>query len=185
MVRGHGMAIDGEPKDGDYVRYIETLINRGQAAPGQVIGKARGPAAGPAHLPSPGEVPRDAKPAAAARTNRPWGRTPSPATPSPAQDAAQQADTTLAARAVRRRGALAVTLVALAIAWQAVRMLFEALRQPAFDPHELVPVAFLLIFAGMLWRAARSQRTRADQALPRLPPLTTISKQQGPGKTGR
>ncbi|HTK02417.1 MAG TPA: hypothetical protein VL522_22520 [Bordetella sp.] len=179
------MAIDGEPKGGDYVRYVEKLINRGQAAPGQVVGKARDTLAAPPMPPAPGEVIRDAAPAA----NRTSGQTrsrgsASAATPSATpKDGKQAADATLAGRATRRRGALAVTLVSLAIAWQAIRMLIEALRQPDFDPHALVPVAFLLIFAGMLWRAARSQRTRANQPPTRLPPLTTISK-HGPGKSG-
>lgn len=30
------MALDGEPKDGDYVRYVERLVHRGMPAPGQV-----------------------------------------------------------------------------------------------------------------------------------------------------
>ncbi|AOB31811.1 hypothetical protein AKI39_15525 [Bordetella sp. H567] len=182
------MAIDGEPKDGDYVRYVEKLINRGQAAPGQVVGKTRDGAAAPLPPPSPGEVVRDTSPAVRnPGANRGRGTAAdargAPAGTPPRKDA-QGADATLAARTTRRRGAVAVTLVALAIAWQAVRMLFDALRQPGFDPHDLVPVAFLAIFAGLLWRAARSQRTRADQALARLPPLTTIS-QNGPGKSGR
>ncbi|OZI61255.1 hypothetical protein [Bordetella genomosp. 11] len=179
------MAIDGEPKDGDYVRYIEKLVNRGQAAPGQVLGKAGHAGPSPLPPPSPGEVVRDAPPAAR-RPAAAWGRGAASATPAsaPSRDTAPPAQDTLAARAGKRRGALAVTIVGLAIAWQALRMLFQALRQPEFDPQDLVPVAFLLIFAGMLWRAARSQRTRAGQPPARLPPLTTIAKHE-PGKPAR
>lgn len=201
------MAIDGEPRDGDYVRYVEQLINRGQAAPGQVVSKAgdarsRATVSGntwpaPGTAPSPGEVVRN--PGASRqdklKLNAPWGRDPEPgavtapgttAQPSGAAQtgAAQAGNPTLAARSSTRRGAFAVTIVALAIAWQAVRMLFEALHRPGFDPQDLVPVAFLIIFAGLLWRAARSQRKRADQPMKPLPPLTTISK-NGPGNTGR
>lgn len=193
------MAIDGEPKDGDYVRYVEQLINRGQAAPGQVIAGTRGTRSGDASsMPgtgaSPGAVVRDARPGRQdeLKLNVPWGRSTAPATtapgatapPVPPAGAPQAGDTTLAARASKRRGAFAVTIVALAIAWQAVRMLFEALHRPGFDPQDLVPVAFLIIFAGLLWRAARSQRKRAGQPLASLPPLTTLPK-NGPGNTGR
>ena len=179
------MAIDGEPKDGDYVRYVEKLINRGLAAPGQVVGKAREVQPALMQPPSPGEVVRDA-PAAAGKPGKPWGRGAAPAAAAspPTRNGASPADATLAGQASRRRGALAVTIIALAIAWQAIRMLFDALRQPGFDPRDLMPVAFLLIFAGMLWRAARSQRARASQPPTRLPPLTMISK-HGPGKSGR
>ncbi|ARP82403.1 hypothetical protein CAL12_17315 [Bordetella genomosp. 8] len=163
------MAIDGEPKDGDYVRYVEQLINRGQAAPGQVVAKTRDPLSGTPTGAAPRVPPVP-----------PSGAAP----PVPPAGAAQERNATLATRASTRRGAFAVTIVALAIGWQAVRMLFEALRRPGFDPHELVPVAFLVIFAGLLWRAARSQRKRAGQPLASLPPLTTISK-NGPGNTGR
>ncbi|CAM3444002.1 DUF1707 domain-containing protein [Bordetella sputigena] len=142
------MAIDGEPKDGDYVRYVEQLINRGQAAPG-----AQTPATPPVGV-------------------------------APPVGTQQAGNPTLATRASARRGAFAVTIVALAIAWQAVRMLFEALHRPGFDPQDLAPVAFLIIFAGLLWRAARVQRKRAGQPMTPLPPLTTISK-NGPGNTGR
>ncbi|OZI19334.1 hypothetical protein CAL26_17010 [Bordetella genomosp. 9] len=199
------MAIDGEPKDGDYVRYVEQLINRGQAAPGQVVAKARdalsgaatarGARSAPGMAPSPGEVVGKTRPTRqeAVKLDTQWGREPAAAPagapsaavpPMPPAGAAQARNATLATRASTRRGAFAVTIVALAIAWQAVRMLFEALRRPGFDPHELVPVAFLAIFAGLLWRAARSQRKRAGQPLASLPPLTTISK-NGPGNTGR
>lgn len=179
------MVIDGEPEDGDYVRYIEKLTNRGLAAPGQVVGKARELQAAPVPPPSPGEVVRDAPPVTR-KPGKAWGRGAAPGAPaSPApQNGTRAADATLAGQATRRRGALAVTIVALAIAWQAVRMLFDAWRQPGFNPRDLMPVAFLLLFAGMLWRAARSQRTRAKQPLTPLPPLTTISK-HGPGKSGR
>jgi hypothetical protein len=178
------MAIYSEPKNGDYARYIEELVHRGQAAPGQVMAKASATVQMPATPPSPGEViPNVAqgtsKPAAPGKTAA--SRT--AALPMPIPPAGQDAGATLAGRAGKRRSALAVTIVSLAIAWQAVRMLIEAVRRPDFDLHELVPVAFLLIFAGILWRAARGQRSRANQPPARLPPLTTIST-SGKAKPG-
>jgi hypothetical protein len=196
------MAIDGEPKDGDYVRYVEQLINRGQAAPGQVVAKGRDALSGatasndswsvPGTAPAPGEVVGNPRPVRQdkPKLNVPWGRDPAPnapgdrATAAPPMGGGPAGNPTLATRASTRRGAFAVTIVALAIAWQAVRMLFEALHRPGFDPQDLVPVAFLIIFAGLLWRAARGQRKRADRPMTPLPPLTTISK-NGPGNTGR
>jgi hypothetical protein len=172
------MAIDGEPKDGDYVRYVEQLINRGNAAPGQVVAQ-RGIPAVPAPAPSPGEVISNASKSAdksgtlwktlSERTNA------TPSSAPPATGSEPTANATLASAASKRRGAFAVALVSIAIAWQAIRMLFEALRQPYFDAHELLPAAFLLVFAGILWKASRSQRTRARQIPGRLQPLSTIA----------
>ncbi|CAM3465524.1 hypothetical protein [Bordetella flabilis] len=180
------MAIDGEPRNGDYARYIDELIHRGQPSPGQVSPQT-GTARPASPTPSPGEVtapePRGiAMPdirkmlTARSRTNA--------AKPSTAD--APAADTTLAAKAAQRRGALATAIVALAIVWQAIRMLVAALERPQVDWNDMVPVAFLLVFAGMLWRASRSQRKRAKQAPTRLPPLTTATPPPASGTlTGR
>jgi hypothetical protein len=169
------MAIDGEPRNGDYVRYIDELIHRGQPSPGQVVAQtATGRPAVPA--PSPGQIiapePRgiampDIRKLLTARGRTSAATPPATGTPAP--------DTTLAAKAAQRRGALAAAIVALAIVWQAIRMLIAALEQPHVDWNDMVPVAFLLVFAGMLWRASRSQRKRAGQAATRLPPLTTAT----------
>ncbi|ARP90264.1 hypothetical protein CAL14_08165 [Bordetella genomosp. 9] len=189
--------IDGEPKDGDYVRYIEQLAHRGQSAPGQVSAGMREPAAGSAAGPAPGQTAREAG-QPAGRIAMPWktganrddpartiaekSNTEPETTGSPGQPPSR--DDTLAARAGKRRSAVAVTIVALAIVWQAIRLLAAALRAPQFDWNDLVPVAFLLIFAGVLWRAATSQRSRANQPPARLPPLTTLPT-GAPGKSRR
>jgi len=44
------MALDGEPKDGDYVRYVERMVHRGMPAPGQV-GRLGNASAGDAAAP--------------------------------------------------------------------------------------------------------------------------------------
>lgn len=189
------MPIDGEPKDGDYVRYVERLINRGQAAPGQVVAQTRGATAMPA-TPAPGEV----IPNTSTGVSKPgniWKAVMGQAatTPSaPATSAATNsgsatnnestADATLATRAAGRRGSFAAALISIAVVWQAMRLLFEALRRPDFNMHELLPVFFLLVLAGVLWKAFRAQRARANQTPGRLPPLTTISK-RGANKPGR
>ncbi|OWT80942.1 MULTISPECIES: hypothetical protein [unclassified Achromobacter] len=49
------MALDGEPKDGDYVRYVERMVHRGMPAPGQV-GRLGSASAGDAA--APGRVQR-------------------------------------------------------------------------------------------------------------------------------
>jgi hypothetical protein len=170
------MTIDGEPRDGDYVRYIEQLTNRGQISPGQVVARSRETAAIPPAAPAPGEVvPVGSKAAGASGLPQNPAGTSTEARPAPNDGGAEAAGATLASQAARRRAAWAVTLVALALAWQALRMLSESLRAPDFDPHDLVPAAFLLIFAGMLWRAARSQGAKAQRPPARLPPLSTIS----------
>ncbi len=56
------MAIDGEPKNGDYVRYVDGLVNRGAPAPGAASARnSRAGAPGFEPLPSPGEVTRQAR----------------------------------------------------------------------------------------------------------------------------
>jgi hypothetical protein len=171
------MSIDGEPANGDYVRYIDELINRGQPAPGQVIVQPRGIAA-TASRPGPGEV-VVTPPRGISMPQVPWKRGTVQAESKAAEPpvaGATGAQTTLAGRTTKRRGAVAVAIVALAILWQAVRMLITALNQPQIDWNDLVPVAFLFVFAAMLWQAGRGQRAAAKQPPGRLPPLTTIPK---------
>jgi hypothetical protein len=169
------MAIDGEPRNGDYARYIDELIHRGQPSPGQVSPQS-GITRQATPMPSPGEViapePRGIAMPDIRKMLTARGRT--DAAKPPTADA-PAADTSLAAKAAQRRGALATAIVALAIVWQAIRMLIAALEQPRIDWDDMVPVAFLLVFAGMLWRASRSQRKRAKQPPGRLPPLTTTT----------
>src|SRR5690606_21361660 len=117
------MAIDGEPEDGDYVRYIDTL-NRQAGAPGQVLQKpprasGRGGWSGWGRrgATSPHGTPSAPRPAAPLPGAAPGD----PGSPPP----------TLAARTGQRRVALALTIAGAFALWHAVRLLIRALE---YDP---------------------------------------------------
>jgi hypothetical protein len=175
------MAIDGEPKNGDYARYVERLINRGSPSPGQVLSKAdTAPVA-----PSPGEVlyQRNQK---TQKTNP--GRTMAgdsqrdTARANPADLAKQKAGSdTLAAQAVKRKISIGMTLVALVIAWSGVRMLVTAMQRPHFELETIIPVAFLLVFAAMLFRGARRLSADARKPPRALAPLAGMGGQRQDG----
>ncbi|MBO1111658.1 hypothetical protein [Bordetella petrii] len=153
------MALDGEPKDGDFVRYIEMLNRQAGGSPGQVPPRQRG-------------VPRGGRRGAAQPADA--AGAPAPAAPgSPAEPAA--APPTLAARTGQRRIALGLTIAGMFALWHAVSMLVAALDRDTVDIDDLIPVIFLAVCAFMLFKGGsrlRSAQTRAP--LPKLPPLSTL-----------
>lgn len=172
------MAIDGGPKNGDYARYVEDLVNRGRPSPGQVLAKTDA-ASG---TPSPGQVFKPSPKATPQDSGRAKGhaQTAAPAVATPHADtfaspAAATDNTSLAARAVKRRIGVGMTIAGLLAGWAGVRMLITAVHEPVFDAGELIPVAFLLVFAGMLFRGARSLRADSLKPARKLPPLSTSS----------
>jgi hypothetical protein len=175
------MAIDGEPKNGDYARYVERLINRGSPSPGQVLSKAdTAPTA-----PSPGEVlyqkNQKVQKANPGRTMAGDGQA-EPARAHPADLARPKAgNDTLAAQAVKRKISIGMTVVALVIAWSAVRMLVTAMNKPHFEMETIIPVAFLLVFAAMLYRGARGLRADARRPPRSLAPLSGMGSQRQDG----
>jgi hypothetical protein len=173
------MAIDGEPKNGDYARYIDNLVNRGTLPPGQVIPQGLPPL----ETPSPGQVLSEksrntartastggGKPAAAAKTAPTAGA-------GPANAAA--GSNTLAAQAGKRKFSTGIALVAVVIGWHAIRMIAGAFEQRPLQPEHVIPGAFLLLFAVMLFRISR--RVRADSRQPPGPlsPLPTLKGKPG------
>jgi hypothetical protein len=169
------MAIDGEPKDGDYARYIDTLVNRGAPPPGQVMNQGLPTR----ETPSPGQVLPEKSPRTGKTTNADSGKPAMPAKTKAAPSAAAPANaaarsTTLAAQAGKRKLSTGVALVALVIGWHAVRMIVGALEQRPIQPDQVIPGAFLLLFALMLFRISR--RVRADSRRPPGPlaPLPTL-----------
>ncbi|MCD0502342.1 hypothetical protein [Bordetella petrii] len=156
------MAIDGEPKDGDFVRYIEMLNRQAGVTPGQVPPRA----ARAARSKRQAELgPRDpaAMPMPVPASTSPDG--PSADTGSPA---------TLAARSSRRRVALVLTIAGVVAAWHAAGIVFDVLDSPSFEFDELVPGIFLGVCAFMLLRGGSRMRGAQRAALPSLPPLSTL-----------
>jgi len=149
------MAIDGEPKDGDFVRYIETLSRTG-GSPGQVP-------------PRQGRAPRRGR-RDTSQAGAPGAAAPGSATAEPAA-----APPTLAARTGQRRIALGLTIAGLFALWHAVRMLATALDRDALDIDSLIPVAFLAVCAFMLFKGgSRLRSAQKSPPLPSLPPLSTL-----------
>ncbi|WP_255592857.1 hypothetical protein [Bordetella sp. BOR01] len=155
------MAIDGEPKDGDFVRYID-MLNRqaGIATPGQVQrreGRAsrRGATLPADILPSPNPAPV-------------------PATSGGTASDAAPANATLAARTGQRRIALGLTIAGVFALWHAVGMLLTALDRDPIEVDDLIPVVFLAVCAFMLFKGGSRLRAAQRAPLAKLPPLSTL-----------
>lgn len=187
------MAIDSEPKNGDFARYIENLTRAGGATPGRVPDKrdaARQPYAG-ASAPVPPPVTSDSL------STAPWGKPSTPAqrsTPSPrntptpgatAPDASSPGSTadagevSMAQRARQRKIGVVLTIGGILAGWSAVNIAFRALRSPQFDMDELMPAIFLAFFAFMLLKAAGNARNPRKRPLGKLPPLKTTYRKDG------
>lgn len=183
------MGIHTGPKDGDYARYVEYLSSGTAGEPGKVYSNKRSSPAGWSveseapplpdgfvpqpvpiagkHAPSSGEVRRGRANTGAGSTAA-SPRTASPRTASP--------EPTLAARSARRTLATVFRLIAFAVLIMGVRMIAQALGDDTSDGEAVIPGAFLVVFAFMLFKGARGLRREADRAGKTLPPLTTISR---------
>ncbi|KGD87776.1 hypothetical protein JL37_24660 [Achromobacter sp. RTa] len=181
------MAIDAEPKDGDFARYIENLTRAGGATPGRVPPKRQ--ASRRAAEPVPPSVPAPA-PSSESLSTAPWGKSapqplPSrsdaaaPAAPAPGQE--DPAAASLADRARRRKIGIILTVAGALAGWAAARIVFEVLRNPRFDMDELMPAVFLAFFAFMLFKAAGSARNPRKTPLEKLPPLKPSSYRKDGG----
>jgi hypothetical protein len=153
------MAIDGEPRNGDFARYIEQLSRTGGPEPGKVDKRAGIFSARPAPPPASASEPL---------SSAPWGQ--SPASPGvPARDA--QAELTLAQRDGKRRASVLLGVAGIAVGIAAARVAFQALQRPYFDLDELMPAVFLGFLALMLFKAATGARKAKNVPARPLPPL--------------
>ncbi|EHK63279.1 hypothetical protein [Achromobacter arsenitoxydans] len=167
------MAIDGEPKNGDFARYIENLTRAGGAAPGRAsdTGSAR----------------REAPTAPGSLSDAPWGNTAPPPLQSrtaPGATAPAQADegtVSLARHARQRKIGVVLTIAGMLAGWAAVNIGFRALHNPRFDMDEMIPAIFLAFFAFMLFKAASGARNPRKTPLEKLPPLTPSSYRKDGG----
>jgi len=157
------MALDGEPKDGDFVRYIEMLNRQAGGSPGQVLPRQRG-------------VPRRGRRGAALPDNAAGAPAPAaPGGPAAPADEPAAAPPTLAARTGQRRIALGLTIAGMFALWHAVSMLVAALDRDAVDLDDLIPVIFLAVCAFMLFKGGSRLRSAQKRTpLPKLPPLSTL-----------
>jgi len=181
------MAIDAEPKDGDFARYIENLTRAGGATPGRVPSKretsrrAAEPAALPVPAPSPSSESLSTAPWGKSAQQPPPSRSGSAAPAAPAADQEDAAAVSLADRARRRKIGIILTVAGALAGWAAARIVFEVLRNPRFDLDELMPAIFLAFFAFMLFKAAGSARNPRKTPLGKLPPLKPSSHRKDGG----
>lgn len=172
------MAIDGEPRNGDFARYIENLTRAGGATPGQVPDKrAAARTAPPPVPPAPSTGP------SGSLSGAPWGKSSKPSTqyqPAPAAPGQEDAASmTLARQATQRKIGIVLTIGGILAGWAAVRIIFQALRGPGFDLDEAMPAIFLAFFAFMLFKAAGRARNPRNKAP--LPPLKRSSHSKDGG----
>lgn len=154
------MALDGEPKDGDFVRYIEMLNRQAGGSPGQVPPRQR-------RVSDRGRR-GAAQPAEASDTF-----TPAPSSSMPAGSA--EAPATLAARTGQRRIALGLTIAGMFALWHAIGRLVAALDRDTIDIDDLIPVVFLAVCAFMLFKGGSRLRAAQNRSpMPKLPPLSTL-----------
>lgn len=194
------MPLDGEPKNGDYVAYVEALVNRGASSPGQVAPAARGrprwtdalrPAGAAAEPLDPlswptgdgfGAPGTDHVTPTGGQHGRKQERV------SRMRDAARdavadaagpaEAPPTLAQAASRRKQGLAMIGMAALLGVVAVDMARDAAaRGGSFE--DFMPTLFLLVFAGIFLRAGFSSRRRGRTRQASLPPLSTVPPSGG------
>ncbi|HYG43206.1 MAG TPA: hypothetical protein VEA17_09830 [Bordetella sp.] len=157
------MAIDGEPKDGDFVRYIDMLNRqRGIATPGQVVRREGRASRRNQGTPPPADMQAPPRP------------NPVSAAPGSTASDASSPNATLAARSGQRRIALGLTIAGVFALWHAVGMLFTALDRDPIDVDDLIPVVFLAVCAFMLFKGAGRLRSAQRAPLAKLPPLSTL-----------
>ncbi|MCY1202609.1 hypothetical protein D9M72_141010 [compost metagenome] len=174
------MAMDAEPKDGDFARYIENLTRAGGATPGRVPPKREAAR----RVPEPVPAPAPPEPLSTA----PWGKSAPPPLPSrsgaaapPAAGHEDPAAVPLARRARQRKIGIILTVAGVLAGWAAARIVFEVLRSPRFELDELMPAIFLVFFAVMLFKAAGSARNPRKTPLEKLPPLKPSSYRKDGG----
>lgn len=177
------MAIDLEPKNGDFARYIENLTNAGGITPGRVPDKreAARQAASPAAVPVPA-------PTSEPLSTAPWGK-PAPPPLQSRRDAASPGSTapvqndegtvSMARQARQRKIGAILTVAGILAGWAAVTLGFRVLRSPQFDLDALVPAIFLGFFAFMLVKAAGAARKPGKALLGKLPPLKSSYRKDG------
>lgn len=179
------MAIDAEPKNGDFARYIEELTSAGGTSPGRIASRrdARRQTA-PVAVPMPVAAPPSPTPGSL--SDSPWGNTASPSPSARSRSASEaplatfpgqpdEANITLARQARSRKIGAVLTVAGIMAGWAAANIAFRAFHSPRFELDELMPAVFLAFFAFMLFKAASSARNPRKSPLNKLPPLTPSS----------
>ena len=183
------MAIEGEPRNGDYAAYIEALSRRG-AGPGQTLRELdshttsrTGWADMPTNVGKPEIYPTPGTGTAPYTPYTPAPRSAAPrATPPVPGKVADRSDfgqddgaTTLSKQNERQRVSIVMLIVGGVIGLIGASMVIGGLLDQDGD---VIPGLFLLVFAWIFTRGAWRQRRRASAPLAKLPPLSTISSRE-------
>lgn len=176
------MAIDAEPKDGDFARYIENLTRAGGTTPGRVPPKREASQRLPEPAPKPAATTGSLSSDAWGRsTPQPSSRSTETAAPPSFPDHEEVAAASLARMARQRKIGAILTIGGVLTGWAAARIAFQVFRGPGFSMDELMPAIFLAFFAVMLFKAAGNARNPRKTPLAKLPPLKPSSYRKDSG----
>lgn len=165
------MATDGEPKDGDFVRYIQRLNSPAGHTPGEV--PPRKSFGGLLNKQKTAEI-VDSPESVYSYMPIPDAATP-PSSGKPSRDEAtddQDPETaTLASRSANRTLSFGLKIAGAIALWSAVSKLLTATNNNALDTDSLIPVVFLLVCAYMLFKGSRAVGKKQDKPLAKFSPL--------------
>lgn len=180
------MGIHTGPKDGDYARYVEVLTSGSEGEPGKVYTSRRAAPTGWAVESEVPPLPDGFKPAPVAINPLVTpGANPAASVTTPRARTARS-DATLAARGTKRTVSVFFRIIAIALIVAGANLIMGALADDMSGGEGVIPGAFLLVFALMLFKAASGlgrDATRASSAAVRpMPPLTTLSAKHRPDR---
>jgi len=151
------MVQPGEPKNGDFASYVESLGRNGAQAPGQVLKPTRAEKSGRRAA---------AKPQPASPRSMPGGST----------AGSPEAAVPLARQAGQRRVGFILGLAAAALGWYTIRQVLNAFEQGTLDADTLFPAVFTGFVALMLLKARSNVRAKAQGTLPQYGKLQTSAR---------
>ncbi|CAM4058335.1 hypothetical protein [Bordetella tumulicola] len=166
------MTTDGEPKDGDFVRYIQRLNSPAGHTPGEVsprkgfgglLNKQKtaeivdSPESVYSYMPIP-----DAAPPPSSRK---------PSRQETTTDDQDPETATLASRSANRTLSFGLKIAGAIALWSAISKLLTATNNNALDTDSLIPVVFLFVCAYMLFKGSRAVGKKQDKPLAKFSPL--------------
>lgn len=167
------MALGGEPKDGDYARYVKELS--------RVSASGLFNAPSPDATRSPGATSGGESTSTSPLSSAPWGNGGTPPVPHstlpPAQPDTDAA--TLAKTAAKRGVGKVLTVAAAVVGLIAARIVLQALNNPRAGLDDFMPAVFLAFFAFMLFKAAGDARKPGKPLAGKLPPLKSTYRKDG------
>jgi len=176
------MAIYGEPKDGDFVRYIETLNRQAGGTPGQVTASERlGILTKKWKKTDEKDDLRDVVNTYGAPLEESSATYSTGIAPG-STDNDNKESATLASRGAQGNLALILTIAAAVALWNAVSRLITMVKSNYYDLDQGVPILFLTMCAWMLFKASQNARRKKAQPLAKLPPLGTLEMGRNPKK---